>query len=89
MQSATQTHEISPMWVHLASRVTRNHIHIRLLHEAHHLHVIWRLRELHSRNCAIWEDARSVTGLSAPRNHLAFDLANGLSRHRRSPQAEV
>lgn len=77
------------MRVHLASRIPLDHIDFGLVHESNHLHIVWRLRELYSRDRSRREDACSVPRLGTPSNHLALDLADGLSWDARGPEAEI
>lgn len=83
------THQISAMRVHLASRITSNHVYLGLVHEADDLNVVGRLRELDTRNGTLRHDPGTMPGLRAPGDHLSFNFANGSAGLWRSPEAEI
>ena len=77
------------MRVHLAAKVSRQHIDIRLFHEADDLDVVGCLGELHPCDRAVGDDTAAMPWLGAPRDHFAFDLTNLLPRVRGRPETEV
>jgi hypothetical protein len=75
--------------VHLSSIVRRVDVNLGLVEKSHHLNVVGSLHELDTLQCAFGDKARPVTGLSAPRNHLAFLVGNKFIGVGGAPKAEV
>ena len=77
------------MRVHLTTEVSRQHIDIRLFHEANDLDVIGCLCELHPGDRAVGDDAAAMPWLGAPRDLLALRVRDGAVGFYRRPETEI
>ena len=48
------------------------YVHFREIHDARHLHIVGHLHKMRARDHTIWDDARAVPGLRAPRDLYAL-----------------
>jgi hypothetical protein len=83
------THQISPMRIHLTSIIPRQNINLGLIDEPHHLDIIRRLHILHTRKRASGYKPRSMTRLGAPCDHRSFDIADFATVFCGCPEAEI
>lgn len=89
MADTSIAYKVKSERVHLPSIVTRDKVDLGLVQETRKLHVVGSLDPLETSEGTVRDDTRTVAGLGAPSNHLAFNLADLLALHRGSPETEI
>ena len=83
------THEISTVGVQLTSIIVRSQIQLRLVQKRDNLKVRRRAEELYTRDGALRDQPCASSRLRAPRDFLAFRVANRRRARRRCPHAPI
>ena len=84
-----KTHEISTVGVQLTSIIVRSQVELRLVQERDNLKVRRRAEELYTRDGALRDQPCASSRLRAPRDFLAFRVANRRRSRRRCPHAPI
>jgi len=81
--------QISPMRIHLATKVGCRDVKLGLVDEADDLDIIRSLRELDAMKSASGDETCAVPGFGTPSNHFTLLRTDFFTRFRGTPEAEV